>query len=68
MGEALLEGHRGWHHVAEDGLEALKLRNGRNDGDDIPDGPAPEGRDFQQTVEDCLDELHEVMLTPGRER
>lgn len=63
--KALIEGKNGWFHTAEDGLEAMKLRNGRTEGDDIPPGPIPEGRDFQQTVEDCLDAMHERMLTRG---
>jgi hypothetical protein len=35
-----LEGKNGWFHAAEDQLEALKLRNGRAEGDDIPAGPS----------------------------
>lgn len=68
VGKALLDGHRGWVLAAEDGLEALQLRNGRTEGDDIPPGPVPEGRDFQQALGDCLDELHEIMMAAGRMR
>src|SRR4051812_42958155 len=63
LARALLEGKRGWHHAAEDALETLKLRNGKADGDDIPEGiVAGKGEDFQRDVEDCLDCLHEIML------
>jgi hypothetical protein len=43
VGKALIEGENGWIQTAEDGLESLRLRNGRTDGDDIPTGrPAEE--------------------------
>lgn len=62
--KALIEGKNGWFHAAEDNLEALKLRNGKTEGDDILTG---EG-DFQQAVDDVLDCLHERFVERGRDR
>jgi hypothetical protein len=36
--KALIEGKGSYHHQAGDLLEALKLRNGRTEGNDIPAG------------------------------
>src|SRR5262245_13264177 len=69
VARALLEGKNGYFHKAEDGLETLKLRNGKTDGEDIPAGIAAEqGDDFQADVEAVLDALHGQMLARGRVR
>jgi len=65
--KTLIEGKKGWFHAAEDGLEAVKLRNGKTDGDDIP-ATVKAGEDFQRDVEDVLDAMHEMMLGKGRGR
>src|SRR4051794_10207627 len=62
--KALVEGRNAWWHAAEDGLEMLRVRNGKTDGDDIPKGL--KGEDFQQAVEDVLDALQDRWV--GRER
>jgi hypothetical protein len=61
VGKELIEGKNGWWHKAEDNLEALKLRNGKTEGEDIRSG---EG-DFQQVVETVLDCLHERLTRPS---
>ncbi len=63
VARALIEGKNAWHHAAEDHLEALALRNGKTAGEDIPPGPASEGEDFQHTIEELLDHLHERFLS-----
>lgn len=69
LARALLEGHWGYFHKAEDCLEVLKLRNGKTEGDDIAEGIAVHQNDnFQATVEHCLEALHEMMLCPGMAR
>lgn len=61
--KALVEGKVSYHHQAEDQLEALKLRNGPAEGDDIPAGRrALAGEDFHAAVEGVLDALHEQLL------
>jgi hypothetical protein len=66
--KALLEGQNGYFHKAEDGLEALKLRNGKTEGDDIPDGLAvAKADDFQADVDAVLDALHERMFLQERD-
>lgn len=63
----LLEGKNGYFHAAEDGLEVLKLRNGKTDGDDIPVGiGGTDGDDFQGAVEVVLDCMYERMFHPRR--
>jgi len=67
LDKALVEGRNGWLLKAEDMLEALALRNGQHQGDDIPAGQQPgEGPDFQQAIEDLFDALHERVV--GRRR
>jgi hypothetical protein len=63
--KALLEGKNGYWHRAEDLLEALVLRNGRTQGEDIPPGPVPEGEDFLATVQELLGCLHERLSGKG---
>jgi len=63
LDKALVEGRNGWLLKAEDTLEALAVRNGRHQGDDIPAGQQlGEGPDFQQTIEDVLDALQERVV------
>lgn len=62
LARSLLEGKRAWHHRAEDLLETLKLRNGKEEGDDIPPGNAPASDSFPMDVDEALDCLHEIML------
>jgi hypothetical protein len=57
--QALVEGRNGWLLQAEDTLQALAVRNGRDQGDDIPLGPRLAGLDFHETIEELLDALHE---------
>lgn len=69
VAKALLEGRNGWSHHAEDALEALKLRNGKAEGDDIPPGArAGPDENFHRDVDGCLGALHAQMLANGRER
>ncbi len=57
--KALVEGRAGYHHQAEDLLEALKILNGPSDGPDISCGPRAAGDDdFHAAVEAALDALH----------
>lgn len=62
LAKALLEGKRGYHHQAEDGLELLKMRNQNTEGPDIVLGTAAAGDDFKRDVEDVLKLLREQML------
>lgn len=62
LANALLEGKKGWHHAAEDRLKALQADPPSCVG--VADAKA-----FDQTVEDLLDCLHEIMQTErGRGR
>lgn len=61
--KALVEGKNSYWHQAEDQLQALLLRNGRTEGDDIPAGTrALPGEDFHETVKALVDALHERFL------
>jgi len=64
--KALVEGRNGWLLKAEDMLEVLAIRNGQAQGDDIPGSHPPGDRDFQQTIEDLRDCLHERVVGKGR--
>jgi hypothetical protein len=59
LSSALLQGQKGWHHAAEARLRALQ--------EDPPAYvPNKDLMAFDETLDDLLDRLHEVMLTPGQ--
>jgi hypothetical protein len=62
--KALLDGNNDWVLAAEDGLEALKMRNGKTQGEDIPSGVTA-GDDFPSAVDDVLACLQQRSAVKG---